>query len=88
MTTGKSVGLTLTKREACLLFGMIKLAFELSQEKRNPNARNGSEPAFPMGNEALMELMPVWEKLAKDIDALNGIKESHILASDSSPLLP
>jgi len=55
----------MTKREAGLLFGLIKLAFELQVERK-----------FNMSNESLMEIMPLWEELAAKIDTLNGISKN------------
>jgi len=51
----------MSKREASLLFGLMKLSFEMQVERK-----------FPMSNESLMELVPVWELLAAKIDRLNG----------------
>lgn len=52
----------MTKREAGLLFGLIKLAFELQVAGK-----------FSMSNESLLEIMPLWEEIAAKIDTLNGI---------------
>jgi hypothetical protein len=72
----------LTKHEAGLLWGMMKIAFEGSQEKRYPQSNNKfPEQLFPMSNEALMKLLPVWEKIAKDLDSLNGIKSHETMFS-------
>ena len=71
MTTEPSVGKTvavdlqMSKREASLLFGLMKLSFEMQVEGK-----------FPMSNESLMELIPVWELLAAKIDRLNGVTSS------------
>jgi len=69
VTTEKSVGVTLemTKREAGLTFGLMKMAFELQVEGQ-----------FPMSNESLVELIPVWESIAHKIDKLNGVSQFNV----------
>lgn len=57
-----TVNLPMTKREAGLLFGLIKLAFEMQVDGK-----------FSMSNESLLEICPIWELLAAKIDKLNGI---------------
>lgn len=54
----------MTKREASLLFGLMKLSFEMQIDGK-----------FPMSNESLIEIMPVWELLAAKIDKLNGVSQ-------------
>jgi hypothetical protein len=49
------------------MFGLMKLAFEMQLEKK-----------FPMSNESLMKIMPVWEQLAAKVDKLNGIESTSL----------
>ena len=63
----RRIRIRFTEREARLLFGLIKLSFEMQTEGK-----------FPMSNETLMELIKPWEELAAKIDALDGIRSSSI----------
>ena len=60
--TVSAVILPMSKREAGLLFGLIKISFEMQVAGK-----------FSMSNEALLEVMPIWELLAAKIDVLNGV---------------
>ena len=58
------INLMITKNEATLMWSLMKIAFELAQDKK-----------FPMGNETLMKVMRPFELLAVEVDKLNGLSQ-------------
>lgn len=61
------VTIELTKREASLLWSMMKIAVELS-----------GEGSFPMSEQTIVDLFPVADQIAIKVDKLNGVSQFNV----------